>query len=116
MDEHVSHRICKEMSRYGRPRYETYLGVGKYLLEGHSTFSRFSGPAPSDVIELGLSPDCIAMVDFEGGPDLHVTSYYYPGLPGKRTRGRFKIIELEMPQELQKENWLAVVIHTKEQR
>lgn len=110
------HYVLKEHSRYGQPRYETYLGLDKYLMEGPSRFSRFSAPSPSDVIELGLNPDSIAMVDFEGGPDFYVTNFYFPYSRRKCPRRQLRIVELELPQELQRESWLAVVIHTKDLR
>lgn len=106
-------RILKGYSWYGKPRFETHLGNGTYLLEGFSKLTRYAFPSPEEVFHLGIMPDDISMVDFEGGPDLMLTQTYYPG-PGfdrKRTKYKFKITKFEL-QPHQEKDWTAVVIYT----
>ncbi len=108
-------KILKAHSRYGEPRYETYLGNGAYLLEGPSRCTRSALPSQEELFHTGMMPDDLAMVDFEGGPDLYVTSTYYPGPANKRTKQRLRITKLEFYKSPEpKENWAAVIIYTKE--
>lgn len=106
-------KILKGYSRYGQPRYETFLGNGAYLLEGPSLFTRYALPSPDEVFHLGVMPDDISMVDFEGGPDLTLTQTYYPGPDRKKTKRRLKITRLEVQTPTEKD-WTAVVIYTRE--